>query len=84
MSNSTTVIKRAKTYEMRHVVVSMLKGYHTFVSPLLHQTLGFKTACRSFPDCSEYAQTAITQHGIGRGMLLSVRRLINCQPFFKI
>lgn len=84
MSNIATVTKGTKTIEMRHVVVAILKGYHKFVSPLLHQMLGVKTACRSFPDCSEYAQTAITKYGIGRGMLLSVRRLINCQPFFKI
>lgn len=84
MSNTTATIGRTKTFEVRNLVISLLVGYQKFVSPLLHQLLGLKTACRSVPTCSEYAQESIRTHGTVKGMILSVRRLINCQPFFTI
>ena len=67
---------------MKNVFIAIISGYHKFVSPLLHQVLGVKTACRMQPTCSEYAQMAIEEHGVGKGLALAFRRVANCQPFF--
>jgi uncharacterized protein len=49
--------------------------YRYTLSPLL----GYR--CRFYPSCSEYAQTAITRHGAGRGLLMTIKRLLSCHPF---
>lgn len=40
-------------------------------------------SCRYTPTCSQYAIEAIEIHGIFKGSLLSVRRILRCNPFFK-
>jgi putative membrane protein insertion efficiency factor len=42
---------------------------------------GRPSPCRFFPSCSEYGHEAITVHGPGRGLWLTVRRLSRCRPF---
>ena len=37
--------------------------------------------CRFHPSCSMYAETAIRQVGVLRGVPLAVWRLLRCQPF---
>lgn len=37
--------------------------------------------CRFLPTCSDYAATAIAQHGPGRGSLLSLKRIARCHPW---
>jgi len=59
------------------VVVSLLVAYRRWVSPLLGQR------CRFMPSCSAYAVEAITEHGLGRGTALAVRRLSRCHPFHR-
>lgn len=69
---------------MKQVALAIITGYQKFISPLLHQILGMKSACRMQPTCSEYAQIVINEYGIVKGFVLALRRLINCQPFFSI
>jgi len=38
-------------------------------------------SCRYYPSCSEYALTAIRQHGVVRGGWLAMRRLGRCHPW---
>ena len=42
---------------------------------------GRPSPCRFFPTCSEYSREAIEQHGGGRGLWLTIRRLVRCRPF---
>ena len=42
---------------------------------------GRPSPCRFFPSCSEYGHEAISVHGAGRGLWLTVRRLARCRPF---
>jgi putative membrane protein insertion efficiency factor len=53
----------------------LLRWYKRAVSPLM------PPACRYTPTCSEYAMEAIERHGLGRGSLLAVRRVLSCHPF---
>ncbi len=37
--------------------------------------------CRYYPTCSEYSKQALKKHGLGKGFLLSLKRVIKCNPF---
>jgi uncharacterized protein len=52
-----------------------IAGYRRFVSPLLGPR------CRFAPSCSEYALTALAEHGAARGLWLAVARIARCHPF---
>ena len=51
-----------------------LRAYKRVVSPLL------LPACRYVPTCSEYAMEAIEGHGLFKGGLLALWRLLRCHP----
>ncbi|MGA8056849.1 MAG: membrane protein insertion efficiency factor YidD [Candidatus Binataceae bacterium] len=53
-------------------------AYRWLISPLLMATAG--PACRFEPTCSEYAHQALAAHGLGRGLNLTLRRLLRCRP----
>ncbi|HUN22048.1 MAG TPA: membrane protein insertion efficiency factor YidD [Anaerolineales bacterium] len=55
----------------------LIRGYKRFISPML------PPACRFYPTCSEYAYTAIERHGVIKGGILAVWRILRCQPFSK-
>jgi len=38
-------------------------------------------SCRFEPSCSHYAMEALRQHGAMRGTVLTVRRLLRCNPW---
>ncbi|MCW2744240.1 MAG: rane protein insertion efficiency factor YidD [Mycobacterium sp.] len=50
-------------------------GYRRTLSPLLGPR------CRFAPSCSEYAVEALRTHGAARGLVLTLWRLLRCQPF---
>ena len=51
-----------------------IRLYQRAISPFL------LVACRYEPTCSEYSHQAISQHGLIRGLWLSMRRLARCTP----
>ena len=53
-------------------------AYRALVSPLLVAAMG--PACRFEPTCSAYAHQALAEHGLGRGLHLTLRRLLRCRP----
>jgi len=60
---------------MRQVIVSILMSYKRWISPMLGQH------CRFYPTCSEYAATAITDHGVIKGGWLALKRIARCNPW---
>lgn len=59
----------------RRLIIVLFTAYRRVISPLL------PPACRFLPSCSEYGATAVERHGIARGTLMAIRRLLRCQPF---
>jgi uncharacterized protein len=59
----------------RRVVLLFLGTYKWTLSPFL------RPACRYLPTCSEYAMEAVDRHGVIRGGLMAMRRILRCHPF---
>ncbi|MCL2702549.1 MAG: membrane protein insertion efficiency factor YidD [Defluviitaleaceae bacterium] len=62
---------------MKHIFVTLIRGYRRFISPFL------PNACRFYPTCSEYALEAIQKHGALKGVPLSIWRILRCNPYGK-
>lgn len=57
------------------LLLILLRGYRYLISPWLGNR------CRFYPSCSQYAETALTEHGVVRGLWLTLCRLSRCHPF---
>ena len=57
--------------------ILLIKFYRRFISPL------FPPCCRFTPTCSMYGIQAIGIHGPVQGLLLTVWRVLRCNPFIK-
>jgi len=60
---------------MQKILILLLRGYKTFISPLLGPH------CRFYPTCSEYTLIAIEKHGVMRGLWLGIKRIFRCHPW---
>jgi len=60
---------------VKRVIIFLLKFYKKRISPFL------LPACRFTPTCSEYAALAIEKYGILKGVWLSFKRILKCNPF---
>lgn len=57
------------------LVIAVIEMYRHMISPLR------LPSCRFMPTCSQYAVAALTEHGLVRGGLLSLVRLVKCGPW---
>lgn len=39
--------------------------------------------CKFYPTCSNYAKEAINEHGTFKGSILTLKRILKCNPFSK-
>ena len=62
---------------LRVLTVLPIRFYRRFISPYTPPT------CRFRPTCSAYGEQAILRHGILKGVLLTLWRILRCQPFSK-
>ena len=53
----------------------IIRIYQTLISPLLPST------CRFSPTCSEYSKQSLIKYGLIKGSLLSVKRILKCNPW---
>jgi len=58
-----------------YTLLFLMRCYMIFFSPF------FGGACKFQPSCSNYAYEAILRHGVRRGALLAMKRLLRCRPF---
>ncbi|MGZ6884860.1 MAG: membrane protein insertion efficiency factor YidD [Acidimicrobiia bacterium] len=54
--------------------VRVIRGYQIVMS-------GSTPRCRFAPTCSEYTREAIERFGLGRGVLMGMRRVGRCHPW---
>ena len=57
--------------------ITLIRLYRIFISPLLGNN------CRHTPTCSEYGIIALKKHGVFKGIFLTAKRILKCNPLFK-
>ena len=57
--------------------ITLIRLYRIFISPLLGSN------CRHTPTCSEYGIIALKKHGVFKGIFLTTKRILKCNPLFK-
>ncbi len=57
------------------LAISLVKFYKFFISPL------FPPSCRFYPSCSDYSIQAFSRYGFLKGLWLTIKRIIRCNPF---
>ena len=60
---------------IRYILVFLIKLYQLLISPILGQN------CRYLPTCSEYSVQSIREHGVIKGITLSLKRISKCHPW---
>ena len=60
---------------LRRVVLAPIVAYRRLISPALPRR------CKYEPTCSAYAEQAIREFGILRGLVLAGWRLLRCNPW---
>lgn len=55
--------------------ISLIRLYQLTISPL------FAPSCRFEPSCSNYAIEAYQKYGFFKATLVSLKRIIRCNPF---
>ena len=61
---------------MKQFIIKSIRFYQKKISPL------FGPKCRYYPTCSQYAIQAVEIHGVLKGSVLAVLRLLRCNPIF--
>ena len=62
---------------MKHFMIWLIKLYRKYLSPLK------RPCCRFTPSCSAYAIEAFQKRGFFVGFILTVWRILRCNPFSK-
>jgi len=57
------------------LLILPVRFYQYFISPLLPRS------CRHYPTCSEYAIGALKTHGVIKGSMLAIWRILRCNPW---
>ena len=60
---------------MKKIFIFLIKFYQKFISPFLGKN------CRFYPTCSCYGIEALEKHGFLKGIYLTVKRILKCNPF---
>lgn len=59
----------------RNLAIAFMHTYRRLISPL------YGEVCRYYPSCSRYALEAYQQRGFVVGVVLTIWRLLRCNPF---
>jgi len=81
MTKRSLIITRIKQVYLllRRLLVALLlipvKLYQWFISPVIG------ASCRYTPTCSAYTIEALKKHGPFKGLYLSIKRILRCNPW---
>ena len=56
-------------------MIGLVRGYQKWISPL------FPPTCIYRPTCSTYMIQAIEKHGVIKGVIMGIGRIMRCHPF---
>ena len=59
---------------MKYFLLGFIKTYQMIPGP-------WHKMCRHFPTCSNYGIEAIIKYGAFKGSILTIKRIIKCNPF---
>lgn len=62
---------------MKKIMIFLVKFYQRNISPMLG------SHCRYTPTCSQYSVEAFEKYGFLKGLFLSIKRILRCNPLFK-
>lgn len=57
------------------VLIGMVRFYQCCISPYI------PPSCRFTPTCSQYAIEALRKHGPWKGLWLTIKRILRCNPW---
>lgn len=57
------------------ILIIPIRVYQLAISPY------FQASCRYTPTCSTYSLEAIKKHGPIKGLWLSIKRIVSCNPW---
>ena len=57
------------------ILIKFIKTYKYIISPLIGPS------CRYLPTCSDYSIDALKTYGLVKGLLLSLKRVLSCNPW---
>ncbi|MBR1948810.1 MAG: membrane protein insertion efficiency factor YidD [Alphaproteobacteria bacterium] len=60
---------------IKKIMIALIKFYQKCISPLM------PNVCRYTPSCSQYFIEALQVHGVVKGSLLGIRRILRCHPW---
>ena len=56
------------------IIIAVITIYQKCISPVLPRS------CRFYPSCSQYMKEAIQKHGILKGIVFGMWRILRCNP----
>lgn len=62
---------------MKKILINIIKFYRKSISP---RTLSH---CKYMPTCSQYGIDAIEKYGVLKGSIMTIWRILRCNPFSK-
>ena len=66
---------------LKFLIIQGINIYQKVFS-FIREGLGLpKTVCRFYPKCSEYSKQVLEKYGLFKGCLLSIKRLLKCNPW---
>lgn len=70
------IIEYIKGVHMKRIFIRLIKWYQMIPG-------NFHYSCKHIPTCSNYAIEAIEVYGAFKGSLMSIKRILKCNPFSK-
>ena len=65
---------------MSKILIYIINFYQKNIS-IFFKSKGIE--CKYYPTCSEYSIQAIKKYGFFKGVFLSIKRILKCNPFSK-